>query len=142
MALLASGLETSFADDDWRRNEPPEMPPMTVNQALQLMYLHQKEARLGRTPDPMRRRRGETSGAVSMRLGLLYEARLERDRQAFRIAEAERLAEGKPTYQRWGPGELPDLAQVTGWSRATGKPATDPNRALFGGWRLGEGMPT
>lgn len=31
---------------------------------------------------------------------------------------------------------LPDLAQVTGWSRAGGKPAFDENRALFGGWQI------
>jgi hypothetical protein len=32
---------------------------------------------------------------------------------------------------------LPDLAQVTGWSRADPeKTAHDPDRALFGGWRI------
>jgi len=34
---------------------------------------------------------------------------------------------------------LPDLAQVTAWSRADpAKAAHDPKRALFGGWRLEE----
>ncbi|MDB5679728.1 hypothetical protein [Sphingomonas bacterium] len=138
MALHESAQVESFADDDWRRNDPPAMPPMTVNQALQLMYLHQKEARLGRTPDPMRQRPGETPDVVSKRLALLYEAGQERRRMQFRIAEAERLARGQPTHFDWAPGELPDLSQVTGWSRAGGKPATDPSRALFGGWRLGD----
>ena len=32
---------------------------------------------------------------------------------------------------------LPDLAQVTGWSRADPeKGGHDPDRALFGGWRI------
>ena len=32
---------------------------------------------------------------------------------------------------------LPDLAQVTGWSRADlAKAAHHPERALFGGWRI------
>ena len=43
MALLASAQPKSFADDDWRRNAPPEIPRMTVNQALQLMYLHRRK---------------------------------------------------------------------------------------------------
>jgi len=47
-----------------------------------------------------------------------------------------RLARGEETWAEWEPGDLPDLAQVTGWSKATGKAATDPSRALFGGWRV------
>ena len=57
------------------------------------------------------------------------------------------MVRGEPP---WGPaGEdvrrglqegrivLPDLAQVTGWSRADpAKVPHDPRRALFGGWRL------
>jgi hypothetical protein len=44
LALLA-GLEP-YADADWRGGEPPPMPPMSVDQVLQLMRVHQKEARL------------------------------------------------------------------------------------------------
>ena len=44
LALLA-GLEP-YADPDWRGGEPPPMPPMSVDQVLQLMRVHQKEARL------------------------------------------------------------------------------------------------
>lgn len=135
-ALLESAHLESFADDDWRRNEPPEMPPMTANQALQLMYLHQKEVKLGSAPMLGRLRPGETSEARSMKLALMHEGRMERDALKYRIAEAERLARGEPTYHRWAPGELPDLSQVTGWSNASGKPTTDETRALFGGWRM------
>ncbi len=135
-ALLESTLVESFADDDWRHNEPPAIPPMTANQALQLLYLHQKVVTLGSHPLLGRLRPGETSQARSAQLGLIYEAKQEREALKYRIAEAERLARGEPTYHRWAPGELPDLSQVTGWSKASGKPPKDASRALFGGWRL------
>ena len=137
-ALLASADPASFADDDWRRNDPPELPTMTCNQALQLLYLHQKNVLGLAEPPHIKRRRGESRAAHSFRLAAMYEAGLERDRMAFRIAEAERLARGEPTHQRWSPGELPDLSQVTGWSKAKGKPPADASRALFGGWRIGD----
>jgi hypothetical protein len=85
----------------------------------------------------------------------MAEERDRRAREAFEVAEAERWARGEPA---WGPageavrrelglrrGEdarsfgLPDLAQVTGWSRADpGKTPHEPTRALFGGWRMEE----
>lgn len=34
------------------------------------------------------------------------------------------------------PPELPPLELVTGWSRASGRPAHHPGIALFGGWRI------
>jgi hypothetical protein len=144
MALHESGLAASHEHDEWRRNDPPPMPPMGVNQALQLMYLHQKEARLLGEPDWLKRRRGESSEAHSERLAQMAEERRRRAREAFELAEAERWAQGLPA---WGPaGEearerlgLPDLAQVTGWSRADpGKAPHDPGRALFGGWRIAD----
>ena len=52
LALLESSLPVSHEHDEWRHNEPPAMPPMSVNQALQLMYLHQKAALLARRADP------------------------------------------------------------------------------------------
>lgn len=138
MALMENAQLESFADDDWRRNDPPAIPPLTANQALQLLYLHQKEAQLGSAPMLGRLRPGETRQARSMKLALIHEYRMEQEELKYRIAEAERLARGEPTYHRWAPGDLPDLSQVTGWSKASGKPATDPTRALFGGWRLGD----
>ncbi|MFL6725869.1 MAG: hypothetical protein ACJ8FS_05065 [Sphingomicrobium sp.] len=152
MALLESMLPASHEHDDWRRNDPPATPPMSVNQALQLMYLHQKAALLIDEPTPMRRHRGESREACLERLTQMAEARDRRVREEFEIAEAERRERGEPA---WGPaGEalrqaqdrdvrarlgLPDLAQVTGWSRADpDKQAHDPEVALFGGWRIGE----
>lgn len=141
-ALLEAGVAGSHEHDDWRRNDPPAMPPISANQALQLMYLHQKEARLIAEPFPVRRMRGESHDAYCARLAIIAEERDRRAREAFEIAEAERHARGD---WPWGAaGEdvrrglgLPDLAQVRGWSRAdAGKAAYDPERALFGGWRI------
>ena len=146
MALLEGMAPASHEHDDWRHNDPPAIPPMSVSQALQLMYLHQKAALLADEPTPMRRRRGESNEARNERLALMAEARDRRAREAFEVAEAERMERGEPP---WGPaGEavrlgvdpaalLPDLAQVTGWSRADpAKAPHDPGRALFGGWRI------
>jgi hypothetical protein len=156
MALIESSLPGAHEHDDWRSNDPPAIPPMTADQALQLLYLHQKEARLIAEPWPIRRRRGESREAQTVRLGAMWEEQERRAREAFEVAEAERRERGEPA---WGPaGEdvrgrlgprlrgddaqglgLPDLSQVTGWSR------TDPKkrphhagRALFGGWRIEE----
>jgi hypothetical protein len=143
-ALLESSLPGAYEHDEWRNNEPPAIPPMTASQALQLMYLHQKEARLIAEPDYLKRRRGEPHAVHMERLAVMAEERDRRAREAFEVVEAERWAEGLPP---WGPaGEdvrnklgLPDLAQVTGWSRADrAKAAHDARRALFGGWRLEE----
>ena len=99
-ALLSSHLAESHEHDDWRNNEAPAMPPMTVNQALQLLYLHQKEARLLAEPDHIRRRRGESREAHSVRLSAMYEARVKRDRERFDVAEAERWSGARA--RRWG----------------------------------------
>ena len=142
LALIESTLAEAHEHDAWRSNEPPAIPPMSVNQALQLMYLHQKEARLVAEPWPIRRRRGESREAQTVRLAAMWEEQQRRSREEFEVAEAERWAQGLPP---WGPaGEdvraklgLPDLAQVTGWSRADPeKGGHDPDRALFGGWRI------
>ena len=140
LALLEGMQPEAFAGDDWRRNDPPAIPPMTANQALQLLYLHQKEVRLGGQHPELNPRLspGESREARSTRLRLMYEHRQAREQEMFRIAEAERLARGEPTYCEWELGELPDLSQVTGWSKAKGRVAHDDSRALFGGWRIGD----
>lgn len=135
MALLESSLPGSHADDDWRHNDPPPIPQMTANQALQLLFLHQKEVRLQSEPPHLRRRRGESSDAHAFRMGEMYRARLERDREAYRIAESARRERDAADGEGHAP-ELPALDQVTGWSRAdAAKVPHDPTRALFGGWR-------
>ena len=139
MALLASAVPESFEDDHWRHNAPAPIPPLTVNQALQLLYLHQKAALGGVTPEPLRLRPGETSEARSVRLGLLYAAGMEREREKYRVAQAMKLAgdSAEPPPHAPPPPVLPDLAQVVGWSKADpAKVPHDAGRALFGGWRL------
>lgn len=135
MALHASIAPASHEDDAWRSNEPPTTPPMTVNQALQLMYLHQKEARLLAEPPHIKRRKGESRAAHAFRLGAMHEARMEREREKFEVAEAARRARGEPCLSD-APRAPVDLSQVKGWSKADGKMPHEPGRALFGGWRL------
>src|SRR6185503_1669048 len=75
LALLESLTPASHEHDDWRHNDPPAMPPISANQALQLMYLHQKAALLVDEPTPLRRRRGESNEARCERLAQMAEAR-------------------------------------------------------------------
>lgn len=115
LALLEAADPEAHADDGWRHNEPPPIPPMTAAQALHLLYLHHKEV-MGGTPEPLRRRPGETSGVQSLRLQLLHEHREERYREKSRIAQAARNGGGPVPGET--PPLLPALDQVTGWSAA------------------------
>jgi len=147
-ALMMGTVGSGDEQDEWRHNDPPATPPMTANQALQLMYLHQKAVLMLDEPSTVRRRRGESRAAHSERLAQLAEAREARQREAFVTAEAERWARGEPPWgpagaavrRELGPPErfgLPDLAQVSGWSRGDPKKVPhDCRRALFGGWRI------
>lgn len=137
-ALLEATAPDSHRDDAWRHNDPPPIPPMTADQALQLLYLHQKEVRLQAEPPHIKRRRGESNEAHSYRLGAMYEAWMEREREAYRVAEAARRTRGEPSPFEPPAPVLPDLAQVTGWSKASGRLPYHEGRALFGGWRLGD----
>jgi hypothetical protein len=136
-ALLEGWMPDTGDHDDWRHNDPPPIPPMSPAQALQLLYLHQKEARLWTVPEPLRKRRGETNEARVMRLTLVYEARQQRQREMYESARAAPAA-ARPARSPHEPPPpaLPDLAQVAGWSKASGRPAHDEDRALFGGWRI------
>ncbi|MEG3082754.1 hypothetical protein U1707_03805 [Sphingomonas sp. PB2P12] len=140
-ALLAGSLSGSHDHGDWRHNDPPPIPPMTANQALQLLHLHNRTVHLQEEPPHIKRRRGESSEAHSYRLSAMYEARQARAREAFDIAEAARNERGEPTLTNPYPAPkaviLPALDQVTGWSKADPtKVPHDPDVALFGGWRL------
>ncbi len=139
LAMLEAADPESYRDDAWRHNDPPPIPQLTPSEALQLLHLHQKEVRLQAEPDHIKRRRGESSEARSFRLGAMYEARQQRDREAFYIAEAERRARGIPHL--FGPKilPLPALDQVKGWSKADPeKRGQDRDRPMFGGWRIGD----
>jgi hypothetical protein len=140
LALLEGFQPESHEDDAWRHNDPPPIPPMTPQMAIQLLAMHRKRVDHGDLPDPMRRRRWETREAVSMRLGLMYQAGIERDREAWRLAEAarnERRDRRRAAEEGEGIAPLPQLGVVDGWSKADpAKKAHDPEKAMFGGWRI------
>ncbi len=136
-ALIAGSLSGSHDHDEWRHNDPPPIPPMTADQALQLLHLHNRTVHLQQEPPHIKRRRGESSEAHSYRLSAMYEARQALDREAFDIAEAARRERGEPTLMNPDPPRLPALDQVTGWSKADPtKVSHHPDTALFDGWQL------
>jgi hypothetical protein len=138
MALIEGFAPASARDDAWRHNDPPPIPPMSAPQALQLLYLHQKEARLwGERPD-RRRRRGESTDAYCTRLARKWRAEKAWDREGHEVAGAlDEGGEAPPELEPPAPF-LPDLSQVTGWSgaKAEARQPRDGGPALFGGWRL------
>lgn len=136
MALLESQSPESGEHAAWQDNDRPAIPPMTPAQALQLMYLHQKEARLLAEPAHLKRRQGESQEAYSYRLSVMWQLAREREREKFRVAEAARRAPGGPSAHAPPPIALPDLAQVTGWSNADPAKGKHGDAALFGGWRM------
>lgn len=161
LALIDSFAPESCRDDAWRSNDPPPLPPMSVSQAMQVLFLHYKEARLwGERPD-RNRRRGENTETYSKRLGRKWRAEKAWDREGYEVARA--AAEGGAAPEHLEPARpmLPALEQVTGWSKACSEPvegakpervegarpergaaadpaqpAPDTDPALFGGWRL------
>lgn len=137
-ALLHATVPLSFEDDAWRHNEPPAMPPMTVDQAMQLLWHHQREARLLAEPGTIRRRRGESGFVWGHRLAAMAAVRTQADRDAFAIAQAARAAgdERSPfevhvVLPDWGaaangvsrrPTRVPPLSSVAPHPPATGNP--------------------
>jgi len=116
-ALLANYQPDAYADDVWRHNDPPPIPPMTFDQAMQLLQLHQKEARLLAEPPHIKRRRGESQDARCYRLAAMYQEECARDREAYKIREAARRESGRPSAFEPDAPVLPDLAQVRWKSR-------------------------
>ncbi len=136
-ALLEHAAPESYEHDAWRRNEPPPMPRMTPSEMVHLMHLHQKEVRLQDEPPHIRRRAGESQMAYSYRLSAMGQAQLEQRREEYRVAEAERRAQGRACAFDDASPSLPALDQVTGWSHADpDKPAHHEGVPLFGGWRM------
>lgn len=121
LALIESFTAASGEDDAWWHNDQPPIPPMAPAEALQLLNLHQKEARLQAEPAHLKRRRGESRDAQSYRISEMYRERLRRDREAFEIAEAARAEKGARSPHEPPPPALPALDQVTGWSKAGGR---------------------
>ena len=123
LALMEAALASSYRDDAWRHNDPPAIPAMSVDEAMMLLRLHHQSVRLQEEPPHIKRRRGESREAHSYRLSAMYEARLQRDRDAFDIAEAARRSATAATSESPFEGPfptLPALDQVTGWRKGSG----------------------
>lgn len=141
MALLSNCDPAAHAHDGWRHNEPPPVPTMTATQALQLMYLHQKEARFMDERPDLSWRRGETAERSRARMAMVRAIDAARAREAAADAVAQaRSGGGLAPHEP--PVTLPALEQVTGWSRAgSGKGEPDARHgdaALCGGWRMAD----
>jgi hypothetical protein len=135
MAAMVAANPASHRDDAWRNNDPPPVPPMSQDQALQLLYLHQKSVCLGWERPHRRRRRGESDEIYSLRLSAMWAAEKAREAEDEAVRAAIELGGSEPPPPL---PPLPALDQVGGWSRAKGAPPHDPDVALFGGWRLKE----
>lgn len=138
MALLASWMPGSQEHDAWQHNEPPPVPAMTANQALQLLYLHDKRARFNAERPDMRQRRGETGDAHSARLAAKYIQQLAEEAEHRLLTDVLRNERSAGIRHREPPiPPLPALDQVTGWSRADQNAMhAEAGRALFGGFRV------
>jgi len=138
IALAASPPE-SWADDEWRSRAPAPIPPMTADQAIQLLCLHDKSVNQGWDRPHRRKRRGEPWETYTERLRAMWtcEKRQEAEDAALRRAAQYETTGDWRFADEAPPPELPPLEQVTGWSKADpGKKPHHPERALFGGWRL------
>jgi len=147
-ATLAAGLPGSHEDDAWRHNDPPPIPPMTPDQAIQLLCLHEKSVRQSWEKPHRRKRRHEPWDTYTERLRAMWTAEKAREAED---AALRRAAHAEPPGDWRLPEEpaihLPPLALVTGWSKARPEPVEgakpdrakavhNPDLALFGGWRL------
>jgi hypothetical protein len=87
-----------------------------------------------------RKRRGEPWETYAERLRAMWvseKAREAEDEALRAAARAETPADWDVPEQEEQLPALPDLSQVTGWSGADPEKAPhNPDRALFGGWRL------
>ena len=149
-AALAAGLANSHEDDGWRHNDPPPIPPLTADQALQTLCLHEKSVRQSWDQPHRRKRRGEPWETYTERLRAMWtheKAREAEDEALRRAARYERTGDWRLEGEE-APPELPPLELLTGlvgrspsggsWSKAKGKPKHNPDVALFGGWRLSD----
>ena len=139
-AAIEAALPDSHEDDAWRHNDPPPIPPMTPDQAIQLLYLHEKSVRQSWDRPHRRRRRNESEETYTERLRAMWthEKAVEAEDEAVRRAgrEATMADYDVPEDEDEMPA-LPQLDKVTGWSGADPEKAPqNSDLALFGGWRL------
>jgi len=137
-SMLQAGAPDSQEHDAWRSNDPPPIPPLTANQAMQLLHLHQKTVVFGWDLPHRKRRRGESDETYTKRLSAMWICEQAREREADAVARAVRFEEAG-SWRREDeapPLPLPPLHLVTGWSRASGRAPHHEDVALFGGWRM------
>jgi hypothetical protein len=134
-ALLAAFTPEGHEDDNWRHNDPPPIPPMTADQALQLLFLHEKSVHQSWEKPHRRKRRGESWEIYSQRLALMWTAEKRREAEDEAIRRAVQCDDDGGQSLVTVP--IPPLHLVTGWSKADpAKKPHNPDLALFGGWRL------
>ena len=131
-ALIAGFTPESTVDDAWRHNEPPAIPPMSAAEALQLLYLHQKEARLKAEPFAIKRRRGESREAYN------YPAR--RARRAEDGAAARGLSHRRSRPPRRARSQKPPRTAAPRAPRPRPVPPLATGRPGAGGARFQAGV--
>jgi hypothetical protein len=140
MAALQASLPESHCDDRWRQCAPAPLPRFSPDQALQLLFLHEKSVAQSWEQPHRRRRRGESDETHCERVQAMWRAEkgLEAEAAALRRAERFEATGGWRHEDEPPPPELPPLELVTGWSRASGRPPHHEGLALFGGWRIAD----
>ncbi|HYW16411.1 MAG TPA: hypothetical protein VE891_09705 [Allosphingosinicella sp.] len=140
IAAMEAAKPESHSDDRWRNCELAPMPRFTPTQAVQLLSLHDKSVNQSWEAPHRHRRRGESDEIYSQRLQAMWrvECNLEAEREALRRAARYEETGDWRHEDELPPPVLPPLSQVTGWSRASGRPAHHEGVALFGGWRIGD----
>ena len=143
-ALLQAGTADSGEHDLWRRNDPPPLPPLTADQALQTLAHHRKSVELGWDMPHRRRRRGEPWETYTARLRAMWLHKEALEAEDGALARAAARAIAWEERGRWRladepePLPVPPLHLVTGWSKASGRAAHHPGVAMFGGWRIAD----
>jgi hypothetical protein len=116
------------------------MPAMTADQAIQLLHLHERSVFQRWEAPHRRRRRGESDEVYCDRLQAMGRTDRAREAEEAALRRAARFeATGGWRHEHEAPPpELVPLETVTGWSRASGRPAHREGMALFGGWRIAD----
>ena len=136
-AAYAAVVPESHEDDAWFDNEPAPVPPMTPEQVIHLLYIHANNVRHGWEAPHRRRRRGESDEIYSARLAAMWASEKAREREEAAVRRAIELDESEPPPAL---PALPALDQVTGWSKASGRPPYREGVPLFGGYRFRSGQ--
>ena len=137
---LQAALPESHAHDEWRNVEPAALPPLDFGQTLQLLCLHRNSVLEGWDRPHMKKRRGETWETYTERLRAMWTVKQDReaeDEALQRAAQYESAGDWRFAEEA-APLPLPPLAQVTGWSKASGQTPHHEGVALFGGWRMAD----